>query len=43
VNRNTAAANVSIDAASAVFRAGAPNMISAAATMGQNIVNRTIS
>jgi len=41
-NRNNAAANVSIDAASAVFRAGAPSMIDAAATMGQKIANKTI-
>src|SRR5262245_34880670 len=41
-NRNSAAANVKTDAASAVFRAGAPSMIKTAATTGQKIVNRTI-
>ena len=40
--KNDAAPNVSVDAASAVFRAGAPNMISAAATMGQKMTNKTI-
>src|SRR6059058_560542 len=42
-NRNSAAANVKTAAASAVFRAGAPSMITTAATIGQKIVNRTIS
>src|SRR5215475_12808348 len=41
-NRNRVTANVKADAASAVFRAGAPSMIRTAATMGQKIVNRTI-
>ena len=42
-NKNTAAANVKTDAASAVFRAGAPTMINTAATIGQKITNSTIS
>src|SRR5215475_15315744 len=42
-NRNSAAANVKTDAPSAVLRAGAPSMIKTAATMGQKIVNKTIS
>ena len=41
-NKNSVTANVKTDAASAVFRAGAPSMIRTAATMGQKIVNRTI-
>src|SRR3954452_17356996 len=42
-NKNSATANVNADAASAVFRAGAPSMIKTAATIGQKIVKRTIS
>ena len=41
-NKNSATANVKTDAASAVFRAGAPSMIRTAATMGQKMTNKTI-
>ena len=41
-NRNIAAANVTTDATSAVFRAGAPSMIKAAAVIGQKMTNKTI-
>ena len=41
--RHNAAANAKIDAANAVLRAGAPAMIKMAATIGQKMMNRTIS
>src|SRR5437763_10378113 len=42
-NKTNAAANVKTDAARAVFRAAVPSKIRTAATMGQKIVNRTIT
>ena len=42
-NRNNAAANVNTDAGKAVLRAGAPTITKMAATIGQKMMNRTIT